>query len=40
MSLGMIISTLAAMVAAGTVLLLASLGEIVTEKSGILNLGV
>ncbi len=36
----MIISTLAAMVAAGTVLLLASLGELVTEKSGITNLGV
>ncbi len=35
-----IISTLAAMVAAGTVLLLASLGELVTEKSGISNLGV
>ena len=40
MNLAMVISTLAAMVAAGTVLLLASLGEIVTEKSGILNLGV
>lgn len=36
----MIISMLAATVASGTVLLLASLGEIISEKSGILNLGV
>lgn len=40
MNLQMIISTLAAMVAAGTVLLLASLGEIISEKGGVLNLGV
>ena len=36
----MIINTLAATVAAGTVLLLASLGELLAEKAGILNLGV
>ncbi len=36
----MILSMLAATVAAGTVLLLASLGEIISEKGGILNLGV
>lgn len=35
-----IINMLAAMVAAGTVLLLASLGEIISEKSGVMNLGV
>jgi general nucleoside transport system permease protein len=38
--LDMIISMLAATVSAGTMLLLASLGEIISEKSGILNLGV
>jgi len=40
MNLQMIISMLAAMVAAGTPLLMASLGEIISEKGGILNLGV
>lgn len=35
-----IINMLAAMVAAGTVLLLASLGEIISEKGGVMNLGV
>ncbi len=40
MDMQMIISTLAATVAAGTVLLLASLGEILSEKAGVLNLGV
>ena len=40
MTLQMITGTLAAMVAAGTVLLLASLGEIISEKGGIMNLGV
>ncbi len=40
MDMQMIISTLAATVAAGTVLLLASLGEILAEKAGVLNLGV
>lgn len=36
----MVLSTLAAMVAAGTVLLLASMGEIISEKGGVMNLGV
>lgn len=36
----MVISTLAATVATGTTLLLASLGEIISEKGGVLNLGV
>lgn len=40
MTYDMIISMLAAAVAAGTVLLLASLGEIISEKGGVLNLGV
>jgi general nucleoside transport system permease protein len=38
--LGFVVDLLAATVAAGTVLLLASLGEIISEKGGILNLGV
>lgn len=40
MNLDMITAMLTAMVAAGTTYLLASLGEIVSEKAGILNLGV
>ncbi|MDD3242362.1 MAG: ABC transporter permease [Eubacteriales bacterium] len=40
MDLSMITGLMTAMVAAGTPYLLASLGEIVTEKGGILNLGV
>ena len=38
--LQLVISALAATIAAGTVLLLASLGEIISEKGGVLNLGV
>ena len=40
MDMQMFISRLAATVAAGTVLLLASVGEILAEKAGVLNLGV
>lgn len=40
MNAQMIVSMLAATVAAGTSLLLASLGEIISEKGGVLNLGV
>lgn len=36
----MVVSALAATVAAGTVLLFASLGEIISEKGGVMNLGV
>ena len=40
MNIAQIISLLAAAVTAGTAIFYAALGEIVTEKSGILNLGV
>ena len=40
MNSAQIISLLAAAVTAGTAVLFAALGEIVAEKSGILNLGV
>jgi len=40
MILEMIVPLLAATVQSGTPILLATLGEIITEKSGVLNLGV
>jgi ABC-type uncharacterized transport system permease subunit len=40
MNADQIVSMLAAAVSAGTVLLLASLGEIISEKGGVMNLGV
>ena len=40
MDLAMIIILLAAGVRTGTAILLATLGEIITERAGVLNLGV
>ncbi len=40
MDLNIIIATIAATIQAGTPILYATLGEIITEKSGVLNLGV
>jgi simple sugar transport system permease protein len=40
MILEMIVPLLAATVQSGTPILLATLGEIITEKGGVLNLGV